>query len=76
MNDFFGSELIINGDVKFIEDGEDPVEDTPLIKTYAKVLKEVYQPERSKREDMNNYEKIKVKMDCNSSYPVDPKLYS
>lgn len=34
-----------------------------------------YQPERSKREDMNN-EKINVKMECDSTYPVDPRLYS
>lgn len=46
----FGRELILNGDVKYIGEGEDPAEN-PIMKAYAKSLKEVYQPERSKRED-------------------------
>lgn len=35
-----------------------------------------YQPESSKREDVNNFEKINVIMDCNNSYPNNPKFYS
>ena len=48
----FGRELIITGDVKYIGEGEDPAEN-PYMKAYATALKEVYQPESSKREDCN-----------------------
>ena len=44
MNDF-GRELIINGEVKYIGEGEDPAEN-PYMKAYATALKEAYQPER------------------------------
>ena len=33
------------------------------------------QPERSKREDLN-YQKVNVKMDCDTLYPHDERLYS
>ncbi len=52
MTEFFGKQLIITENVKYIGDGEDPSEN-PYMKVYAKALKEVYQPERSKREDIN-----------------------
>ncbi len=49
---YFGRKLILNGNVKYIGEGEDPAEN-PYMKAYAKSLKEVYQPERSKREDLD-----------------------
>lgn len=49
-NDWFGKEVIINGNVKYIGEGEDPAEN-PYMKVYARALKEVYQPERLSEED-------------------------
>ncbi len=41
----FGRQLILNGDVKYVGEGEDPAEN-PYMKAYARALKEVYQPKR------------------------------
>jgi len=60
----FGATLIIDGDVKYIGEGEDPADD-PLMKSYARALKEVYQPERSKRED------LKKCIVCECEYPKE-----
>lgn len=45
MNKFYGTELTINEDVKYIGEGEDPL-DNPYMIAYAKALKDIYQPER------------------------------
>ena len=51
MDEFFGVELILNGDVKYVGEGEDPSKN-PYMIAYANALKKIYQPERSKREDL------------------------
>jgi len=50
MNEFYGSRMTITGDVKYVGQGEDPATH-PGIVAFARVLKEVYHPERRKRED-------------------------
>ena len=58
----FGSTLILSSDVKYIGDGEDPAENL-YMKAFARALKEVYQPERSKREDAESPSHIPEGMD-------------
>lgn len=55
MDEFYGKKLVISGPVKYVGEGEDPAND-PFILAYANALKEVYQPERSKREDTCKHE--------------------
>ncbi len=51
MNENFGKQVIITGDVKYVGEGEDPAENI-YMKAYANALKEVYgQPERLNLED-------------------------
>jgi len=45
MNEFYGARLTINENVKFVGKEEDPSE-SPLMKSYSRALKEIYQPER------------------------------
>jgi hypothetical protein len=45
MNDFYGTQVVLNEGVKYIGDGEDPA-DNLWMKAYIKALKEFYQPER------------------------------
>lgn len=55
MNEYFGKELVITGNVKYIGEGEDPAENI-YMKAYARALKEVYvQPERLSPEDAKIY---------------------
>lgn len=52
MDEFFGAKVILNDEVKYVGEGEDPSKD-PYMIAFASALKKIYQPERSKREDFD-----------------------
>ncbi len=46
-NKYFGKEIILDENVKYIGEGEDPAEN-PYMKAYVNALKEVYKGEKNK----------------------------
>ena len=53
MTEFYGSSVVITGQVQYVGEGEDP-STNPWMIAYAKALKQVYQPERLNPEDASN----------------------
>ena len=45
MTEFYGTKVIISGEVRYIGEDEDPITN-PWFIAYVNALKEIYQPER------------------------------